>query len=122
LTHQLPANSDFSTRIGRDGQESFIDHIASTGFPEVLEKDFELQISDHRLVWSKFTLDKPTEKIQRKTKHILKPLDSRQQKRILMHRQWPNKPFIRVARGLGMTKPVLETTNSFNIVKKAIVI
>jgi len=39
LTHNLPASPDFFTRVGNDGQTSFLDHIASSGFPEVLQKD-----------------------------------------------------------------------------------
>jgi hypothetical protein len=111
LTHHLPTSPDFASRLGSNGQKSFIDHIASTGFPEVLQVDNDLRVSDHRLIWSQFTLDKPTEAIPRITKHVLKPLNEKQQKRILFHRQWPLKPYVRIARGLGMTKPVLETSN-----------
>jgi hypothetical protein len=121
LTHILPTDPGFSSRVGNNGQASFIDHIATSGFPEVLYKDDTLQISDHRLIWTKFSIDKPTEPIPRTTKHVLRKLDDRQKKRILFHRHWPKKPFIRVARGLGMTRPILEATNQFNIVKRAIV-
>ena len=88
--------------------------------PGILQSVDSKVKTDHQLAWSTFDIVNSNDLLKENIKHIVnKDINEKNMLRILLNKDWPHSPFIRVARKLGLTKAIKETDNDFVLIRKA---